>query len=253
MKHICFAWAKNKSAHLRQFDFVFHIALKLTKKDQTLEDMIVQQHSALKRHNVPSSRVKEILDGKEKQKILILLDGFDEYQEGTTVHVEEALNKKSLPHSCLVLTSRDTKEVVAIRQYMDIEAEITGFDPEKVEEYIKKYLGSEEKCQELIELSKSKQLRKDFDQNIDYGIMHIPILLHMICVLFQTRVSLPKTRIGIISAIADRCPDWEAIRVSGRKADTALKLALATALVQLGKLVCERLDSGNKDLVFTKV
>ena len=83
--------------------------------------------------------------------------------------------------------------------------------------------------------------------------MQIPILLHMICVLFQRKVSLPKTRTGIISAIADRCSDWEEIRKSGMKTKKKWKATLEVALVKLGKLAWHRLREANKDLVFTKV
>ena len=215
--------------------------------------MIVDQHKTLKGENASSSEIKQILEGDKNQKVLLLLDGYDEYKEGTSCHVDQTISRESLPNTCVLLTSRDIKELVELRQFIDVEAEITGFDPQRVEEYITKYLGSSKKCQKLITLANKNHLRRETDDRIDYGIMQVPIMLHMICVLFQRKVSLPKTRTGIISAIAERCPDWEEIRKSGNKTTDEWKQVLEATLERLGELAWERLEKGNKDLVFTKV
>ncbi len=245
-------WANGKSSELKQFDFIFHIALKDAKQTQRLEDMIVDQHAALKRQKASPDHIRQILEGQTNKKMLLLLDGYDEYKKGTNSNIDNILIRKSLPHSCVLLTSRDIKELIELRPHMDVEAEITGFDPERVEEYMASYLGSQ-RCQKLIELTKQNQLRKDHGGNVDYGIMQIPIFLHMICVLYQRKVSLPRTRTGIISAIVGRCPDWEEIRKSGMKTRKEWKAAFETALNVLGKVAWQRLREGNKDLVFQKV
>ncbi len=251
LKHISLAWANEKSEQLKQFDFVFHVALKLIKDNQTLEDMILEQHAALKRQASSPQEIRKLLEGKKNQKVLLLLDGYDEYKQGTSKDVQNTLSG-GFPLSCILLTSRDTKEVAELKPFMDVEAEITGFDPERVEEYITKYLGSDTKCHELIALATNSKLRNETDKGIDYGIMEIPIMLHMICVLFLRKVSLPKTRTGIVAAIAERCPDWEEIRKSGKKTMKEWKAALETALVKLGELAWEQLQEGNKNLVFLK-
>ena len=251
LKHISLAWANGESLQLKQFDFVFHVALKFTKGTQSLEDMIVDQHNVLERQRASPHDIRQLLQGELNQKVLLLLDGYDEYKKGTCTDIDNALIR-GLPYSSILLTSRDTKEVAELRPHMDVEAEITGFDPERVEEYITKYLGSEKKCCELVAAANANQLRKETDEGIDHGIMQVPIMLHMICVLFQRKVSLPKSRTGVISAIVDRCPDWEEIRKSGKKTLQEWKAALEIALIKLGELAWLRLKDGNKDLVFTK-
>ncbi len=252
LKHISLAWANGESPQLKQFDFVFHVALKFAKGTQSLENMIVDQHNVLERQRASPHDIRQLLQGELNQKVLLLLDGYDEYKKGTCTDIDNALIR-GLPYSSILLTSRDTKEVAELRPHMDVEAEITGFDPERVEEYITKYLGSENKCGELVAVANANQLRKETDEGIDYGIMQVPIMLHMICVLFQRNVSLPRTRTGVISAIIERCPDWEEIRKSGKKTLKEWKAALEIALVKLGELAWLRLRDGNKDLVFTKV
>ncbi len=207
LKQLALSWANEESDALRQFDFVFHVALKFVKNDQELEKIILHQHSCLKRQYANVTDIRQILTGKNSKKVLLLLDGHDEYKVGRSRSIDSAITKQSLPNCSILLTSRDTKELIKLRQYVDTEAEITGFDPKRVDEYITKYLGSAEKCQELIALSEINQLRRRHYGDIDYGIMQVPIMLHMICVLFQTKASLPKTKTGILSAIAERCPD----------------------------------------------
>ncbi len=254
LKHISLAWANGVSKDLKQFDFVFHVALKLVKQNQNLEDIIIGQHKALKRHKVLPNEINLIVDGKlQTQSVLILLDGYDEYKKGTNKHIENGLIKESLPYSSVLLTSRDTKEVAELRPYMDVEAEITGFDPERVEEYITKYLASDKKKNELIALATKSNLRQTTNKGIDYGIMQVPIFLHMICVLFERKVSIPRTRTGIISAIVERCPDWEEIRKSEMKTDGEWHTALKTYLIQLGELSWTCLKNLKKDLTFLKV
>ncbi len=184
-----------------------------------------------------------------KKKVLLMLDGHDEYTPGTNTDIDSAISKGSLVGCCVLVTSRDRKELNEIRPYMDIEAEIIGFDPNKVEEYIKRYLKSDKECKKLIQMAKNSKLIT----KRDFGLLQKPIFLHMICVLYQRNVSLPKSMTGVISAVVERCPDWEEIRRSGQKTDAEMKAALELALLRLGKLCWERIKQGNKDIIFTQV
>ena len=119
-----------------------------------------------------------------------------------------------------------------------------GFDEKRVKKYITKYLGDSDKCEELLRITTKSPFIKYIYLNelvysissYDYGILCVPILLHMICVLFLRNVSLPETRTGIISAIVERCPDWEEIRKTGQKRVKAVE----EALVKLGKFVLKK-------------
>ncbi len=250
LKHLSLAWANGQSTELQKFDFVFHIALNSAKANQTVEEMIVEQHRVLQRHGATPLEISRLLTGDTMQNVCLLLDGYDEYQKGTSTDVDNVLVGVRLPHSSVLLTSRDTDKLVELRPYMNVEAEIMGFDPERVEEYISLHLESDRKTKELVALATKKNLIKEHDRNVDFGFMQIPIFLHMICVLFQRAVSLPKTRTGVLYAIVARCPDWEEIRKSGKKTANEWKAALYAALIKLGTLAWERLRERNKDLVF---
>ncbi len=249
LKQLALLWANRESEELKQFHIVFHIALNSVKMNESLQEIIIKQHKGLTRQNISPADIAVILEREQHQKVLLMFDGHDEYIPGTNSDIDKAITKDSFPNCCILLTSRDRSELNEVRPYMDVEAEITGFDPTKVEEYITKYLQSPEKCKDLIEKATSCNIISTWD----YGILKVPILLHMICVLYQRNVSLPRTMTGVTPAMVERCPDWEEIRRSGKKTDAEMKVSLEMALVRLGKLCWERLDHGNKDLIFRKV
>ena len=371
MKHLALIWSDGTLNGIQKFDFLFHICLKNVRKNQSIEHMIIEQHKGLYGNSVRLEEITTILDGTVGRKILLLLDGHDEYKPGSNADIDTVITRCSLRSCCVIITSRETNELPKIRQFMDAEAEIVGFDNARVEEYITKYLGSTGMCQELLEHaqmvnlvnrrrlssieadvhfnSKVFDIENDpvnedriasFDTNngdesesntvtertgtpslpnypqedswwkrgcccmkdgpsthsaIDlpfqipkletrssktkatttsasrrgyetssaahstitfgpevnvngdsrllkkdhYGILYIPILLHMICVLFLHTQALPNSRTKILSAIVERCSHWEGIREAGKK-----KLKdMTESLVRLGQFVLGRMHA----------
>ena len=158
MKHLALTWADGKDG-MKQFDFFFHVALKSVRDHRSIEDIILQQHAALIGNGVISSEIKAILDDPE-QRVLLILDGHDEYKPGTNRDIDAAIRKKRLRHCWIVVTSRENKDLPSLRDYIDAEAELMGFDKARVEEYITKYLGHKGKCQELMKIAKKYGLIK---------------------------------------------------------------------------------------------
>ena len=102
------------------------------------------------------------------------------------------LTQKYLRNCWIVLTSRETKELHILRKYLDAEAEITGFDEERVVEYITKYLGDRMKCEELLDTVEKSELINRGSLRPKFGILCIPIL---------RKISLQNTKTGIILTI----------------------------------------------------
>ena len=205
------------------------------------------QHAGLTGNNVEAEEIKYII---QKEKVLILLDGYDDYTPGTNQDIDKAIRKEALRNCCIVITSRETKDLLAIREYMDPKVEITGFDEKKIEDYATKYLGGKDKSEELMQIARKRKIitTKFFDDE-DYGILRIPLFLHMVCVLKNT--SLPKTRTGILSEIVKKCSDWEQIRKNGQRKSKSLDVeALA---VKMGEFLLKRLVREEKCDVFTEV
>ena len=220
-----------------------------------MEEIIIDQHNHLYSNKVKPEEIKTIIQGHTNQTILFLLNGHYEYEPGTNREIDKVITKYYLRNCWIILTSRETKELHRITDFLVAEAEITGFDPERAKEYITKYVGSDEKCDELLKIAKERGIitdgsesppllanirvqwfyfhHKNFNRKLvashkeDYGILSVPFLLNMVCVLFMSSVSLPKTKTGIISAIVERCPNGEEIRKYGKKSFSGVESTIA--------------------------
>ena len=230
--------------------------MKCIGSEKKLEEIIIEQHAGLMGNDVKAKEIKRIIHG-QTEKVLVLLDSY-EHAPRTNEDIEKAIRKQSLRNCCIIITSRETKEQQDIRKYMDAEAEITGFDKKKIEDYVAKYLGDKDKYDKFMRTVKKtnifrnwfgKFIEDDHTIRYDHGILRIPFFLHMVCVLFVHKSSLPKTRTGIISEIVKRCPDWVQIRKTGQKKSKSLD----SVAVKMGEFLLKRLLRGEKQHVFTKV
>ena len=251
LKHLAVSWSAEELTELHKFQFVFHIALKRVKDNTPIETIIIGQHSGLEANKVKPEAIRAILDAKKycKGKVLLLLDGYDEYKPGTNSDIDKFIEKRSLWNCCLILTSRETQEIGTLNNYMDAEFEITGFDGNSIEKYIKRSVGSEEKAEELLADAVDNELCSTDEQNtydFRFSLLAIPMLLNIICNFFRNNVHLPKTKTEIIESLVNRVIDRENIRSRGSKA-----LDTAKALVDLGKLVWQGLST--RKFTFSKV
>ena len=130
--------------------------------------------------------------------MLLILDGYDEYQPGTNQQIDRAI-RSTIGNCFLIVTSRPdlpSKEgqyiSKEIRDRMDGEVIIEGFTEESIKKCSDQYLESEEKSELMLK------------QAEEIGICHllkVPIVLLMVCVLFAEHSSLPKTRTKIVGQI----------------------------------------------------
>ena len=117
-----------------------------------------------------------------------------------------------------------------------------------MKKYLTRNLGNKEKQRELLTISRQSGILTS-QGGSDYGILCITFLLNMICFLFKCRVSLPRKKTGIISAIVERCPYWEEIRKGGQKGAKDVH----STLLRLGNLVWDKMQKENFDQTFNKV
>ena len=210
MKHLAITWADGTSDELKKFDFIFHISLKQVKDNSSIESIIIAQHSGLKANEVTPEEVRSILKGSDNSKVLLLIDGHDEYKTGRNTDIDDAIKKEKLWNCWMILTSRETEETHKLKEFMDAEVEICGFDPLGIETFIARSMGSNQQAETLRELQMIYQ-----NELGNSGLLQIPILLTMTCVLFKCKVTFQKTRTGIIQAMVDRCMDRESLRAKG--------------------------------------
>ena len=177
MKYLAISWADGTSKEMKKFDFVFHISLKFVKDDSPIENIIIAQHSSLKRKKVKPCEIRSILENDTTKSVLILMDGHDEYKTGCNADIDDTIKKELLGECWAVLTSRETIDLNNLKAYMDAEVQILGFSESSVESYIGLFMEDEIKRREL--------LKKAEEKNIKESILNVPILLNMVCSLFE--------------------------------------------------------------------
>ena len=75
------------------FDFVFLIPLRNVDENCSLAELVADEHD-LEKEDIPL--LQNLLQGKTKHKVLLLLDGYDEYTPGTNKKLDRAIEKTAL-------------------------------------------------------------------------------------------------------------------------------------------------------------
>ena len=144
------------------------------------------------------------------------MDGYDEYKRGTNKEIDEAI-ESGIGNCFLLLTSRPGYVEKDIQDRMDGAVRINGFSPEKIRECCNLYLGSEEQTDQLIKQAQEAGIwyRSVFWN--DPGLLRIPIILLMTCVIFDEKQSLPKKKTEIIGTIIELMMDRSTLKHFGSK------------------------------------
>ena len=258
MKHLAITWADGTSEELKKFDFVFHIALRYVKKGSgSIEEIIVAQHPSLKRKKVKTWEVRTILEDDSCGKVLLLIDGHDEYKTGRNTDIDQTIKKELLGDCWMILTSRETNDIDSLKEYMDAELQIQGFDHVNVKSYVYRYMENDQRADKIL-----KQINLTDHNGQIHGMLRTPILLNMICSLFEGPDSvLPSTECQLIGCIVQRCINREAIRAGRPKVITNTDVFsidswptdIRKAFLKLGKLAFEKLNEPGRNLMFDKV
>ena len=257
MKHLAISWADGTSEELMKFDFVFHIALKHVKKNSgSIEDIIIAEHSRLKAKKVKPSEIRSILEG-DTGKVLLLLDGHDEYKTGYNVDIDAAIKKESLGDIWMILTSRETEQLYDVKKHINAEVEIHGFNKASVQDYVFRYMDDDRNAVNLLKQAEATGM-------LFYrSILNVPMLLNMVCSLFEgTHSVLPRTRVLLLGSIVQKCVNREAIWSKDKKIITKVQeffnieawpSHISEAFLKLGELAWEKLKEPGKNLIFEKV
>ncbi|XP_078366414.1 NLR family CARD domain-containing protein 4-like isoform X2 [Oculina patagonica] len=124
---------------------------------------------------------------QNQEKVLLVLDGYDEYSAGKSSPVYQIWKGSNLRGCCVVVTTRRVKED-ELRGPSHVQFEINGFDSEEqVRQFASKLLSDRQDVEELIEYVNKQKL---------WGMAEIPLLLLMLCLLWKEkdRKRLPTSR-----------------------------------------------------------
>ena len=243
------------------FNFVFIIRLRKVNTDTLLAQVIIDQHEEL--DDEDREYIEALLSRKTKQKVLLLLDGYDEYTAETNKALDKAI-ASGVGNCFVILTSRPgtddsgDKSYVSkeIKENMDGEVRIDGFNEESKERFCTEYFGSKETSGQLLKQAKEKLgTRNPIDffsgKNCYNELTSTPIILLMICVLYEENGSLPDTRTRIYETVRELAMDRTTLKTFGCKSSKVKDITQKTSI--LAKFAWKALQKDIQQLLLNKV
>ena len=230
---------------------MFIIRLRNVNTDTSLAQVIIDQHEEL--DDEDREYIEALLSRKTNQKVLLLLDGYDEYTAGTNKTLDKAI-ESGIGKCMTILTSRPgtddsgDKTYVSkeIRDKMDGEVRIEGFNDKNKERFCTEYFGSEAKSRNLLKQALEKLGKERYNE-----LLSTPIVLLMICVLYEENDSLPKTRTRIYETVRELAMDRTTWKTFGCKSTEVKDITRKTSI--LGKFAWEALKKDIQQLLLNKV
>ena len=214
-------------------------------KTSSLAQIIKSQHNLRK---VKTEHIESILEGETNHKVLLLLDGYDEYRRGTNRQIDEAIESK-IGNCFLILTSRPgndsgDKMFVSkqVRNRMDGELVIEGFSPENIKKCSIQYLLSEDIFEMFLTQARQTELS---------ALLHVPIILLMGCTVFISNMSLPHSKTKLYGDIFDLIMDRTTLKTFGCKSSDIPNIDQWLSI--LGKLSWKALQKDTGQLLLNKV
>ncbi len=150
-----------------KFHLTFLIQLSDVVNNITMAELIKAQHEELEDHNISTKYIDDILMGKTNQRVLLLIDGYDEYTRETNKDVDRFIERR-IGNCFVILTSRPEFVKKPIKSQMDAEAVVKGLSIENIWKYSLQILQDEEKVQKLL---KQFVEEPDSDDEIEQPMM----------------------------------------------------------------------------------
>ena len=232
----------------------------------SLAELVADEHD-LEKEDIPL--LQNLLKGKTKHKVLLLLDGYDEYTPGTNTELDQAI-EKTIGKCFLILTSRpkEGKDFTGkIRKKMDGEVVIEGFSEENIQKCCSQYLGSEKEAEKLLEEAKNNSGL--------YELLKVPIILLISSVLYneneneksvpeqkpnpkrnvykQNKKSLPERRTELYEKLYEVIMDRSTLKSNNFGCYSSDIPNLKDMLHTLGKFAWKALQNDDKQLLIRKV
>ena len=147
--------------------------MKLVKKDQTIENIIIQQNPPIESLHITEEKLCKILNDLGK-RCLIILDGFDEYDPQPWDDIRYIIEGRQLRSCSLVVTSRP-HNCEKIERYFSTKAKVNGFTKTRAEKFASNVLNDREKVEAVCKIS-----GRNFHSPDEYSN---PMLLVFLCIL----------------------------------------------------------------------
>ena len=181
-------WARGEKEILRKFDVLLLIKLRDVCDSQDFRTMLETAELLSADDPVAVDKLDKYV--RENQgKVLLVLDGYDEYNGGKSTPVNKIWRGCVLRGCCVVITTRRVKEE-ELSKLSDVQFELNGFDSEeKVKEFASKFLSDQKDVEELVQYLWKHNL---------WDMAKITLLLLMLCLVWKE-----KDRKGLPTSGAD--------------------------------------------------
>ena len=180
VKKLLVDWVKvNKAAGdeqaavLKNFELVVAVNLKEVSKCQSLKDVIRLSNVFAKEDKCMTENLVDYISNNQ-EKVLLIFDGYDEYRSGCDSEIYEIFSGNSLRSCCVLITTRISK-ADELRGSEDLHAEITGFSQVDSEDFMRRFLNSEEVSNLQRHLC-TRELQE---------LAKVPLLLLLFCILWK--------------------------------------------------------------------
>ena len=174
-KKLAVDWSRGEKESLKKFDVFLFIKLRDVCGTENLCTM-------LKKAELLSADDPTVFDQlyeyvlQNQLKVLLVLDGFDEYSAEKSSPVHQIWRGSQLRDCAVVVTTRPTKED-ELRPPSHAQFEISGFvNKEQVEQFALKFLCDQEDVKEFTDFLTERDL---------WDMAEIPLLLLMLCLTWK--------------------------------------------------------------------
>ena len=162
-----------QAAVLKNFELVVAVNLKEVSKCQSLKDVIRLSNVFAKEDKCMTENLVDYISNNQ-EKVLLIFDGYDEYRSGCDSEIYEIFSGNSLRSCCVLITTRISK-ADELRGSEDLHAEITGFSQVDREDFMRRFLNSEE-----VSKLKDHLYRRELEE-----LAKVPLLLLLFCILWR--------------------------------------------------------------------
>ena len=192
-------WARGEKEILKKFHILLLINLRDVCDIPDLPTMLEKAELLSADDPMAVNKLCEYVR-QNQEKVLLILDGYDEYSGGKSSPVHRIWRGSELRGCCVIITTRPVKEE-ELRMPSHAQFEINGFDSmEQKAQFASKILSDQKDVKGLLEYLKEHDLEE---------LAAIPLLLLMLCLFWKEKAcqGLPTSRayiyIGFIQTLLD--------------------------------------------------
>ena len=183
-KEVAYQWATNSILKETELLFLMYLHDPSIINIKCLKDLVHYQYSFVEEDTELSEQCAKILAHRNGIGLTILFDGYDEYNSSNDSIITKILNRKVLPHSRIVVTSRLTASF-RLHSLADVIVEVLGFTDESKSQYIKQELmGHPNKINELHSYLNTHAAIK--------SICYMPMMMTILVCMFKEKGYLPN-------------------------------------------------------------